>query len=45
MMRANKLKADRIRADKIKAQDVVVTAKRSRRKRPSTREYMKFFCS
>ena len=40
MMRANKLKADRIRADKIKAQDVVVTAKRSRRKRPSTREYI-----
>lgn len=40
MMRANKLKADRIRADKIKAQDVVVTAKRSRRKRPSTREFI-----
>lgn len=40
MMRANKLKADRIRADKIKAQDVVVTAKRSRRKRPPTREYI-----
>lgn len=41
MMRANKLKADRIRADKIKAQDVVVTAKRTRRKkRPSTREYI-----
>ena len=40
MMRANKLKADRIRADKIKAQDVIVTAKKSRRKRPSTREYI-----
>jgi len=40
MMRANKLKADRIRADKIKAQDVVVTAKRSRPKPPSTREFI-----
>ncbi|XP_076105604.1 uncharacterized protein LOC143073721 [Mytilus galloprovincialis] len=33
-MRANKLKADSITADRVKAQDVVVTSKKSRGRRP-----------